>query len=235
MMMVYVPPGTFPMGSTDGEDDERPVHDVALDGFWIDETEVTNAQHTQCVDAGECAASSYADDPTYNGDDYPVVGVSWNEADTYCRWAGGQLPAEAQWEYAARGPEGNRYPWGEEFEGKLVNYCDENCTYDWKDESFNDGYELTAPVGSYPEGASWVGALDMAGNVWEWVNDWYDGDYYANSPAENPAGPESGAAKVLRGGSWYSRSIYLRGAYRNNEDLVFRDAGFGFRCVLPGG
>ncbi len=169
------------------------------------------------------------------GIDYPVVGVSWNEADTYCRWAGGQLPAEAQWEYAARGPEGNTYPWGEEFEGQLVNYCDENCTYAWKDESFNDGYELTAPVGSYPEGASWVGALDMAGNVWEWVNDWYDGDYYANSPAENPAGPESGAAKVLRGGRVAQRSLDLRSAVRSNLDPVIRYDGLGFRCVLPGG
>ena len=196
---------------------EGPVHDVTLDGFWIDETEVTNAHYVQCVGAGECAASSYEDDSTYNGADYPVVGVSWNDADAYCNWAGGQLPTEAQWEYAARGPEGNRYPWGEEEPTcELAQYSD--CSL-W-----------TVPVGSYPQGASWVGALDMAGNAVEWVNDWYEHSYYANSPAENPAGPESGVSKVQRGGGG---PFDLRGAARSNNALF--EVINGFRCVLPGG
>jgi serine/threonine-protein kinase len=235
MKMVYVPSGTFQMGSTDGGDDEQPVYVVTLDGFWIDETEVTNAHYTQCAGAGECESSGLVDDSTFNGDGYPVVGVSWNDADTYCSWAGGQLPTEAQWEYAARGPEGLEYPWGEDFDGEKANYCDENCEFDWKDNEHDDGHGETAPVGSYPEGESWVGALDMAGNVWEWVNDWYDSAYYANSPAENPAGPMRGDLRVLRGGSWSDSSFALRGADRLSIDPVRWDDNLGFRCVLPGG
>ena len=217
--MVYVPPGTFPMGSTDGDGDEQPVHDVTLDGFWIDETEVTNAHYAQCVEAGECEASFY-EDSAYNGDNLPVVGVFWNDADAYCNWAGGQLPTEAQWEYAARGPDGNTYPWGEE-----VPTCDL--------AQYGDCDGQTVPTGSYPEGASWAGALDMAGNVWEWVSDWYDSDAYASAVAENPTGPESGDTKVLRGGSWIGKSINLRGANRGDDDSVWYD-DIGFRCDLPG-
>jgi serine/threonine-protein kinase len=221
MAMVYVPAGTFLMGSEDGDSDEIPMHDVTLDGFWVDETEVTNAHYKQCVDAGECEASSYEDDSTYNGDRYPVVGVSWNDADAYCRWTGGQLSTEAQWEYAARGPEGKKYPWGEEEPTcELAQYGE--C---------GDG---TVPVGSYSEGVSWAGALDMAGNVWEWTNDWYDSEQYANAVVENPTGPEIGEFKVLRGGSWPDGSFSLRSADRIGSVPAGRNADIGFRCVLPG-
>ncbi|MCA9712820.1 MAG: formylglycine-generating enzyme family protein, partial [Myxococcales bacterium] len=156
MVMVYVPAGSFLMGSLgsdpDAENDELPQHRVALDGFWLDRTEVTNFQYGRCVADGDCRESSYADDADWNGRQQPVVGVSWDDAVAYCAWAGGQLPTEAQWEYAARGPESLKYPWGNDAPDEtLLNY------------SLSVGG--TTEVGSYPAGASWVGALDMAGNV----------------------------------------------------------------------
>ena len=216
--MRFVPSGTFPMGSETGSSDEEPVHDVTLDGFWIDETEVTSAQYNPCVHSGACEPSSYTDDSTYNGDDYPVVGVSWNDAGSYCQWVDGRLPSEAEWEYAARGPEGSTYPWGEE---------EPSCEL----AQFGECGGRTVPVGSYPDGASWIGAMDMAGNVWEWVNDWYDSDYYDVSPAENPPGPASGSSKVLRGGAWSSLADYLGGARRSGVDPFVRDTNVGFRCA----
>lgn len=241
MVMVFVPGGTFMMGSdltqdADAQDDELPQHEVTLDSFWLDRTEVTNAQYWQCVARGECSRSSLADDSRYNGLDYPVVGVSWQDASNYCAWAGGRLPTEAEWEYAARGEAGYIYPWGNEFDGTRLNYCDTNCTYGWKDASQNDGYELTAPVGSYsPAGDSWVGAADMAGNVWEWVADWYSNRYYASSPSENPTGPESGDYRALRGGSWFYFRRITRAANRLNAPPDDRYDAVGFRCVLPPG
>lgn len=239
MVMVYVPGGTFLMGSDPAQDpnaesDELPQHEVTLSPYWLDKTEVTNAMYAACVAAGVCAASSFANDNSFNGDDYPVVGVSWNDADAYCAWAGGQLPTEAQWEYAARGDDGRLYPWGNEWDGALANFCDTNCTYDWRDPNVNDGYALTAPVGSYaPGGDSWIGAADMVGSVWDWVDDWYAA--YENTPQTNPTGPESGDRKVLRGGSWYSNPRYLRAANRDFYSPTTRNDLFGFRCVVPPG
>lgn len=232
MTMVYVPGGTFAMGSEDGFADEQPVHDVTLDGFWIDRTEVTNGQYEECVTDGACNRSGYADDPVFNGKDYPVVGVSWYDAKAYCEWAGGRLPTEAEWEYAARGPESFDFPWGNTFAGENLNFCDTNCEIeDSRDETADDGYARTAPVGTYPAGESWVGAQDMAGNVWEWVNDWYDADYYRNSPERNPHGPSSGEVKVLRGGSWSSVGQYVRSANRNDLDPTNSYINLGFRCT----
>jgi formylglycine-generating enzyme required for sulfatase activity len=249
MEMVHLPEGQFQMGSTDAEveqafqtcrkeypdcerewfEREQPVHEVALDGFWLDRTEVTNEQYRLCVDAGVCDPSGAADESDSNGASQPTVSVFWNDAQIYCQWAGARLPTEAEWEYAARGPEGRVYPWGSEFDGARCNYCDRMCSLDWEDESANDGYEYTAPVGSYPDGASWIGALDMAGNVWEWVSDWY-GDYSSGKQV-NPTGPASGDYRVMRGGSWFNASYIVRGAYRGGHNLGFWHDVVGFRCA----
>lgn len=218
MVMVYVPTGEFQMGSTEGDSDEAPVHTVALDGFWIDRTEVTNAQYGKCVTADKCDPSDDSGDSRFNGDDQPVVGVSWHDAVAYCEWAGGRLPTEAEWEYAARGSEGLTYPWGNEWEwdGNFNSDCG------------SDTFECTAPVGSFPAGASWIGALDLSGNVWEWVADWY-GDYPSGRQV-NPTGPQSGEDRVLRGGSWLDYKDAARGACRFRITPTITYNYIGFRC-----
>jgi formylglycine-generating enzyme required for sulfatase activity len=251
MVMVYAPGGEFGMGSDDDDvnyalqlcqqysedctweqfQDEQPRHTVTLDGFWIDETEVTNAQYQRCVGAGVCEKSRCWEDEELNAPGWPVVCVTWNDAQAYCEWAGGRLPTEAEWEYAARGPEENIYPWGNEFYDYKLNYCDQNCWADErKDASVDDGYAFTSPVGNYPEGVSWCGTLDMAGNAWEWVYDWY-GPYPAETQV-NPTGPETGEQKVLRSGSWDYGPDIVRAANRtqNTPDVHFSDDGF--RCVV---
>lgn len=240
---VYVPAGSFMMGSEDGLPQERPVHEVILDGFWIDRTEVTNAQFAAFVaDTGyETTAKSEGSDNDWRHpqgssleglDNHPVVNVSWNDAQAYATWAGGRLPTEAEWEYAARGPEALVYPWGNEF-GSRLNFCDRNCSRSWSNQDIDDGYAFTAPVGTYPDGASWVGALDMAGNVWEWVNDWYKDDSYGRSARENPTGPSSGSAKALRGGAWDVDESGARAAYRFDDQPDHVNETTGFRVVEP--
>jgi formylglycine-generating enzyme required for sulfatase activity len=236
MTELYAPGGTFQMGTNPSadplvEDDELPAHEVTLDAFWIDQTEVTNEQYNRCVTAGLCAQSRLANNSSFNAPAQPVVGVTWLDAVTYCRWAGGQLPSEAQWEYAARGPENRIYPWGDLFNGGLVNFCDANCSADWRNENFDDGFGLTAPVGSYPGGASWLGAFDMAGNVWEWTADWYDPDYYENPETLNPTGPPTGAERVPRGGAWINIANGMRTADRHNVQPDSAQNEIGFRCV----
>ncbi len=360
MRLVYVPGGTFQMGSETGDSVESPVHSVTLSGFWIYKMEVTNALYAKCVTDGICMATVYADNADFNGDQQPAVGVDWNNAVAYCSWAEAQLPTEAQWEYAARGPEGYTYPWGNtldginplsrsgsgkvhpeviiqqpvipkpktqtgpavdveyarlingtdyfmvralglepgkqasvriqngeqvlaskgvtvdelssisvEFElsatqslervdiiivsgatqinqvftlpssasigplftkGTLLNFCDVNCATDGANKDANDEYEYTAPVGSFPEGISWVGALDMAGNVWEWTADRLDA-YPAESQI-NPEGPTTGGIRVIRGGSWSNDISKVRSTNRGANLPTYASNDVGFRCVV---
>ncbi len=233
MALVYVPAGEFLMGSTDDDSDansdEKPQHRVTLDAYWIDRTEVTNDQYQKCVAAGTCEASWCSDAGPGNA---PVVCVSWQDAANYCAWAGRRLPTEAEWEKAARGNDGRKYPWGNQgVAGDLLNFCDSNCDYDWKDSAVNDGYAESAPVGSYPAGASPYGALDMAGSVWEWMADWYDESYYSSAPAQNPQGPDSGQFRVLRSGSWSDVEPNNRTASRLKYVPDEGDDNLGFRCA----
>lgn len=215
--------------------DEHPAHPVELSGYWINQTEVTNRQYALCMDAGACAppveAGSftrpvYFGDPTFDG--YPVVNVDWSRAAAYCAWAGARLPTEAEWEYAARGPENRLFPWGDTFEPERLNYCDSSCP-GLSDPSTNDGYPDTAPVGSFPQGASWVGAMDMAGNVREWVADWY-GPYSLDAVID-PQGPESGESRIPRGGSWYDTPDDVRSVNRGANLPDYTHPKVGFRCA----
>ncbi len=230
MVMVNVPAGEFLMGSNNAIDnqaysDELPQHTVYLDSFWIDNTEVTNAQYARCVGVGQCTPpykTRSSTHPSYYGDNqyanYPVVYVDWNQAQMYCTWAGRRLPSEAEWEKAARGTDGRIYPWGDTApDQSLLNY--------------NQNKGDTTAVGSYPSGASPYGVLDMAGNVWEWVNDWYSNSYYQHSPARNPTGPDSGTSRVLRGGSWDRDDRHVRsaGRYANYPEYWYNY--LGFRCA----
>jgi len=243
MTMVYVPAGDFLMGSPYdvGDSDEHPQHSVYLDAFWIDKTEVTNEQYGMCVQAGECSEpyryssstrSSYFSNSKFK--DYPVIYVDWNQANTYCIWAGRALPTEAQWEKAARGTAANIYPWGNSsINGSFANFADISSGLEWASKSIDDGYPETAPVGSFPDGESIYGVQDMAGNVWEWVSDWYDSDYYAVSQSKNPKGPNTASQHFLRGGSWGNTANVIRSANRNIRDETPADEYSGFRCVIP--
>jgi eukaryotic-like serine/threonine-protein kinase len=226
MEMVYVPAGEFSMGSLVDTADEQPVHTVYLDAYWIDRTEVTNVMYSQCVQAGACLRpfmngsnthSYYYSNPQYAN--YPVIDLRWGSAEKYCAWAGRRLPTEAEWEKAARGTDGRTYPWGNDNPNdSLLN--------------FNSPAGDTAAVGSYLHGTSPYGALDMAGNVSEWVADWYDAGYYGASPKSNPTGPADGQYRVVRGGSWFSSVYLVRSADRHFLAPDTRDILVGFRCAL---
>jgi serine/threonine protein kinase len=242
--MRLVPAGEFTMGSNE-YDDEKPLHQVYLDTFYMDVYEVTNAAYESCVDAGGCVppsgSSSYSRS-SYYGDSqfaqYPVIYVNWNKASAYCEWRGARLPTESEWEKAARGADGRIYPWGDEFSCRKGNFDDEtrlddNVVLGGPD---CDGYVDTAPVGSYESGKSSCGMYDMAGNVWEWVADWYDSGYYEASPYYNPAGPDSGQYRMLRGGSLDSTETGARSAYRlinTHGSIILYSVGFRCARSLP--
>ena len=221
--MAIVPAGEFMMGSNQGDDDEKPAHRVNLDAFYMDTYEVTVGQYAKFLEA--TGLESPKEWNTMNKPQHqkrPVVYVDWADAATYCKWAGKRLPTEAEWEKAARGTDGRVYPWGNEPPTRLhANFGKEN---------WNDHAALT-PVGILEDGKSPYGIYDMAGNVWEWTSDWYDKNYYKNSPAQNPKGAASGEYKVIRGGSWYFNPRYLRSANRLNSKPAGRHNGNGFRCA----
>jgi formylglycine-generating enzyme required for sulfatase activity len=252
MEMIHIPAGEFEMGSSEEDINhvleqcpgcpptdfkgELPKHKVVLDSFWIDQTEVTNRQYQQCVTEGECdppedisslTRSSYYGDTKF--DNYPVINVDYTDAEAYCGWVGGRLPTEAEWEYAARGPENRLFPWGNSFDGTRLNYCDTRCGELWSDRSVDDYWEDTALVGSFAQGASWCGALDMAGNVQEWVADSFI--YYPAEMQRNPKMVSEGESIVVRGGSFNNSWSYARTARRMGfppEDSI---EFLGFRCA----
>jgi len=223
--VVAVPPGCFLMGSEEGDADEKPVRQVCLSAYWIGQTEVTNAQYAACVNAGACAPPrdrTAFDNPALAN--HPVVWVSWFDAAAFAEWIGATLLSGAQWEYAARGPEGWVYPWGNTPpDCALANLT--GCTGD------------AQPVGSYPAGASWVGALDLAGNVWEWVADYYGRDYYASltDGARDPSGPPYSNMHNVRGGSWHDEARYARAFYQGGNYPDYAIGVLGFRIALPAG
>jgi eukaryotic-like serine/threonine-protein kinase len=216
MVMVYVPAPAAPFTLVGGL--EAPT-----ESYWIDKFEVSNAQYQLCVAAGACEppASFLASDIEFNGADQPVVGVTWFDAAAYSAWVGGALLTQEEWQYAAAGEPGVRYPWGDEFDGMRLNFCDINCAVldpnVVKNQDWDDGYATTAPVGSYPDGESWVGAADMAGNVGEWTDSWADG---------------AQTRRVWRGGSWGSTQDFALVGFRRDVLPNLRNAFVGFRVVM---
>ena len=230
VQMVLVPAGEFTMGSDSGNKDEKPAHTVYLDAFYIDKFETTNAQYQICVGAdwctppintGSASRSSYYNNPQYV--DYPVIYVDWFMANTYCEWRGARLPTEAEWEKAARGMDERPYPWGQNWS--------ENTRCDYANSLDCEGD--TVSVGSYERGKSFYGVYDMAGNVWEWVFDWYDDGYYASAGArdDNPQGPSGGNQHVIRGGSWRSGEQDVRSIRRYIQNPNVGSNLMGFRCA----
>ena len=238
--MLYVPAGTFRMGDDEGERDERPSRLVQIDAFFIDETEVTVGQYAQCVDAGACREPRVSSENYYGNEafvDYPVIFVNWYDAQTFCEWRGARLPSEAEWEMAAsyNAVENVRYrfPWGDVFDGARLNFCDVNCTHSSRDPNYNDGFRYAAPVGTYPDGRSPIGAYDMAGNVVEWIRDWYGFSFYREGEDTNPFGPPEGEFKVVRGGSWLATADEVETSARGSFDPLVAQANVGFRCAMP--
>jgi formylglycine-generating enzyme required for sulfatase activity len=211
------------MGASTGQADEQPEHPVFVDAFYLDQFEVSNAQYRRCTAGGGCTPSNAADSFTYQGyrdnpayDTYPVIAVSWDQARAYCQWVGKRLPTEAEWEYAASGPQNLTWPWGNNFASNLA-------AADAPD---------VQPVDSYPEGLSPFGLYNMAGNVGEWVADVFDPQFYAVSPAVNPISQGSGAERIFRGGSFGNPdSAYYTTSRRYPKSRDFNDVDVGFRCA----
>lgn len=232
--MIMVPPGSFPMGvpkgDRDGGRDEYPRHEVMLDNYYIDIFEVTHGRYAEFVNATGHRIpvnpkypkrTLWSDHLSDSLSERPIINVDWQDADAYCRWAGKRLPTEAEWEKAARGTDDRRFPWGNvEPTHKHLNFNQQ-----WQ------GEKTLMPVGSYEAGKSPFGAYDMAGNVWEWVADWYDPLYYEKSPAANPKGPDSGTYKVLRSSGWSVETPLVRLFTRVKSDPTNRNDSTGFRCA----
>ena len=229
--MVFIPAGDFMMGCNEAvdnqcQDDEKPYHKVYLDAYYVNKYEVTVAEYEKCVNSGKCEAPSTGGSCNWGNSDrgnHPVNCGDWSQASAYCGWAGKRLPTEAEWEKAARGTDGRVYPYGNQFD------CGKSCN-----SVSPCSHNSTCPVGSYAQDKSPYGVMDMAGNVWEWVQDWYEGTYYKNSATQNPQGPSSGSAhRALRCGSWQSLGTPgdWRASGRNWDNPTGRDVNIGFRCV----
>ncbi len=219
-ILIYIPSGQFTMGLGVGD---APIKSVSLDGYWITRTKITNRMYAQCVATGSCAAPAQeVGTPVYSNPDfgdYPVVGVTWDMAGNYCQWIQGQLPTEAQWEKAARGPNGNVYPWGNDKPScNLANLS--GCL------------SHTSAVDLFPDGKSTYGVLDMVGNVFEWVNDYYGESYYDSAPSSNPTGPAAGDMRVIRGSSFETDPAQALPALRHPAAPASHSRDLGFRCVV---
>lgn len=228
MIQVFVPAGEFQMGTNEkNAQKNRPVHGVSLPAFWIDQTEVSNAMYAECVEAGACSNPGGAANPFFGKAKYdhrPVVFVSWNAADAYCRWAGRRLPTEAEWEKAARGGlERQAYPWGNDIDLSHANFLP---------RAHQRAGQGTRPVRSYPPNA--YGVYDASGNTWDWTSDWYRPDYYTVCEGRSPGGPGTGTLRVLRGGAWTNDDVnYLRCAFRHPVPPDTYSYSIGFRVACP--
>jgi formylglycine-generating enzyme required for sulfatase activity len=246
VLMVHVPGGTFTMGN-DSVRRANPAHTVTISAYYIDKYEITNAEWDSCVKAGKCSPPgserAYDGTPYYDQDEfgnYPVVFINWQQASDYCEWRAARLPTEAEWEMATRwDPDDDtvtQYPWGDDPDPALANFCDAGCLLvENRDQTYpthNDGWPQMAEVGSFPEGASPVGALDMAGNVAEWVADWFGDTYYALSPPEDPTGPDTGSLRIVRGGAWGVSLEQTRSTGRAAFDPDTQIVGLGARCAI---
>lgn len=231
----------------------EPVHSVLLAPYYLDSHEVTNTAFVEFLNAvggesAECQGQTCIDPAASriaweNGiavvsadrAQHPVTGVTWYGADAFCKWRDSRLPTEAEWEKAAAWDDAamtaRLYPWGDEFHGKYLNFCDATCDAPQANLSYNDGFSVAAPVGNYPDGRGASGHDDLAGNVWEWVADWFDPGYYATSPGADPTGPEAGEQKVVRGGSWNDAAYFTLAAVRLPSPPDNTDATLGFRCA----
>jgi len=220
--MLLVPAGDFTMGSDEGDDDEQPIHRVFLDNFYMDTFEVTNGRFAKFVAAIQSEPPwGFADQETpVVQAERPVRWVNWMEATGYCLWAGKRLPTEAEWEKAARGTDGRTYPWG-----------NDPPTAAHAVFGLTEGAETVSPIGNRDKGSSPYGVHDLAGNLYEWVTDWYDEEFYTTNPPRNPRGPGEGTTKVQRGGSYNNGPYRLRSSFRTKGDPTEHDPHVGFRCA----
>jgi serine/threonine-protein kinase len=251
MVQVFIEAGEFLMGSIDNEAIQRieggraypeiPQHVNTTGEYWIDMYEVSNAQYALCVTAGVCTApylpksetrESYFGNPEF--DNYPVIWVSWYMATDYCEWAGRRLPTEAEWEKAARGTEGLKYPWGNELgDNPPANFCDTNCGRTIANHKYDDGYPDTAPVDSFPDGVSPYGVFNMSGNVWEWTSSIIEP--YPYDPDDGREDPDVWKERVWRGGPWTNGYWWLRSSVRYRSIATYWYVNLGFRCAETGG
>jgi serine/threonine-protein kinase len=247
MEQVFVDAGEFTMGTDDTDAKltveggraypEIPMHTVYLDGYWIDKFEVTNGQYALCVDAGICKrpnyTRSYTREKYFNNPDfknYPVLYVDWFMSRQYCEWGGRRLPTEAEWEKAARGTDKRRYPWGNEpVSGERANFCDINCPKNHANPNYDDGFPETAPVGSFPLGVSPYGAMDMAGNVWEWTSTMQRP--YPYNATDGREEFDKSNERIWRGGPWSNGVWWIRSTIRYRSVPSYWYGNLGFRCA----